>query len=113
MHEMAIAMELLRQLERIAAGNGLSVVEAVSVRAGALRGIVPEALNAAFGFAAEGTCAEGAAINVEIVASVAECRQCGSRFAPEVDSFLCSHCGRADVEIVAGNDIILVSVTGR
>ena len=70
------------------------------------------ALNA-FEAAAEGTCAAGARLNLEIVSPVARCRRCGQRFDPKIDEFVCGRCGQADVEIVQGNEIILTSVAGR
>ena len=113
MHEMSIAMELMRQLESLAAEHGFERIETLTVSAGAMRGIVPEALEAAFEAVAEGTCAADASLNLEVVAPVARCRPCGQRFDPKVDEFVCGRCGKADVEIVEGNEIILTSVTGQ
>jgi hydrogenase nickel incorporation protein HypA/HybF len=110
---MAIAVELLGQLEALAAEHGVEAYEEIGVEAGALRGIVPEALDAAFSALAEGTCAEGATLALAIVPVLARCRACGGEFAPAVDSYLCPACGRADAEILAGDDIILKTVTGR
>ena len=68
MHEMSIAVELMDQLQALAAGNGLTTIESVSISAGALRAIVPEALDMAFEAVAAGTCAAGAKLALEIVA---------------------------------------------
>jgi hydrogenase nickel incorporation protein HypA/HybF len=112
MHEMSIAMELLDQLERLADEHGLARIETVRLEAGTLRGIVPEAMTLAFEAAAAGTRAEGASLELAIVPAEAVCRLCEKRFEPELFSFLCPACGRADVRLVRGNDIILASVTG-
>ena len=112
MHEMSIAVELLGQLQTVAAANGLETIETVALAAGALRAIVPEALDIAFECVAAGTCAEGARLSLEIVQPRGRCRECGREFGLEIDTFACPHCNRADVELIAGNDIILASVTG-
>ena len=112
MHEMSIAVELIAQVQSVAAANNLVTIETVAVAAGVLRAIVPDALNVAFECVAEGTCAEGAALSLEIVQPRGRCRECGTEFGLEIDTFLCPHCNRADVELTAGNDIILTSVTG-
>ena len=113
MHEMSIAVELMSQLEGIAAANGLATIEEVSISAGALRAIVPEALDMAFEAIAAGTCAAGAKLALETVAPRGRCRDCGEEFGVEVDNFACPHCNLANVELIAGNEIILASITGH
>jgi len=111
-HEMSIAVELVRQLEGVAVEHGVERIEALTVAVGVFRGVVPEALDMAFEAVAAGTCAEGARVTVEAVPAVAVCRQCGLRFEPEQHDFRCTRCHEADVDMVEGNDIILKSVTG-
>ena len=113
MHEMSIAVELMGQLEAVAAANGMVRIEEVFVTAGALRAIVPEAFELAFAAVSGGTCAEGARLRLETVTPRARCRQCGGSFAVSIDMFICPDCNLADVELIEGNDIILTSVTGH
>ena len=111
MHEMSIAVELLRELESLVKTNDVTRVTEFTVSVGQLRGIVPEALDIAFESLSEDTCAAGAKLNLEVVSIVAQCQQCKNSFEPGADYFLCPKCNKADVEIVEGNDIILKSVT--
>ena len=113
MHEMSIAVALLDQLEDLAREHGFARVDSVTVRAGELRGIVPEAMDVAFREAAVGGVAEGARLELEFVPAAAHCRACGHRFAPEVDFYRCDRCGQADVDLVAGMDILLTSIEAR
>jgi hydrogenase nickel incorporation protein HypA/HybF len=113
MHEMSIAMPLVGQLEQLAAEHQVERVESLTVSAGVLRMIVPEMLVAAFEAAAEGTCAEGAELIVELVPVKARCRACDSEFATDIDCYECPACNQADVDVVEGNDIVLSSVTFR
>lgn len=113
MHEMAIAVGIVRQLDVLAAEHRLARIDEVTVSAGAVRGIVPEALQMAFRAAVSGTCAEGASLTLEVVPVEAECRRCGHRFEPRPASFLCDECGQADVDIASGDDVVLASVVGR
>ena len=65
----------------------------------------------AFTAMAQGTLVEGAALEIEEIAVEALCNDCGERFAPDIDhSFMCPGCHKADVKIVAGDDIVLASV---
>ena len=111
MHEMSIAVELMRQLETLAAENDVERIEEVAITVGAMRQIVPEMLGAAFEAIAVGTVAEGAVLKVQVAPALAKCRPCGREFEPTEDSFLCPQCGQADVRIVKGDDIVLSSVT--
>jgi len=113
MHEMSIAVELMDQLEAVAAANGLATIEEVTLSAGALRAIVPEALDMAFEAVAAGTCAAGARLVLEIVDPRGRCRACGREFGVEIASFICPDCNLANTELIAGNEIILASVTGQ
>ena len=111
MHEMSIAIPLVKQLEAVAAEHGAARVEAVGVAAGQMRQVVPEMLVSAFEVAAADTCVEGAMLEVTIVPPVAQCRHCQLRFDASIDSVLCPGCNQADVNIVEGNEITLMSVT--
>jgi hydrogenase nickel incorporation protein HypA/HybF len=113
MHEMSIAIELLGQIEAVAAQHGLERVDEVRIQAGEMRGVVPEALDIAFESAAAGTVAEGAEIRLEIVSARARCRLCSREFQPRIDDFLCPDCRQANVELISGNDVILTSLTSN
>jgi len=112
MHEMSIAAALIDQVSSIAERNGLVHVDRVEIEVGALQLVVAEALETAFSVMSNGTCAEGALLVQTEKKGEAECRECGHRFEALIDSYLCPQCDRADVEIVAGRDIILSSLTG-
>lgn len=110
---MAIAMSLLDHLKDVAERQGLAKVEEVEVEVGALQLVVPEALELAFRAATEGTIAENAELRIAELPARGACRACGHEFPLAVDDYLCPHCRTADVEIKAGNDIILASLVGR
>ena len=86
------------------------LIEEIEVHIGAMRQIVPEALEMGFRAAAEGTLAANARLNIIEEKIAAVCRGCETRFMPDIDNYLCPQCGQADARIVAGNDIILRSV---
>ena len=111
MHEMSIATELLREVLAAAAPHAPARVTEVEVAAGEMQQIVPEALEAAWQSLAAGTPAEGAVLHLTETPIEACCRACGRRFQPRLTDFACPCCGQADVDIVAGRDIILTSLT--
>lgn len=111
MHEMSIAVELVRQtcnaLE--ARPEALRATE-VEVELGVLQLVVPEALEQAWLAATEGTSLEGTALTMHETPASGRCRACGREFPVSVDTYLCPGCGEADVTVLAGNAIILKSI---
>ncbi len=110
MHEMAIAASVVEHVLKVAEQAGAVRIEAVELEIGVLQLVVPEALELAFAAATQDTRAAGAKLKMTPVAALAECRQCGLRFEPAIDNYLCPHCQQADVQVVAGRDILLKSV---
>lgn len=112
MHEMSVATTLLAQVLTSAEANRLTTIETVTVELGQLRLVVPEALGMAFAALATGTLAAGARLELHDIPAQARCRACGKSYAPGIDDFRCPACGRAEAEILAGDDIILRSLAG-
>ena len=112
MHEASIAMAAIEQAVVAAQQHGASRITRIALRVGALRQVVPEAMMLAFEACAIGTPAEGAKLDLQEEPVVARCRPCGRQFEPDLQaiSFACPQCGRADAELLAGNEIILTSL---
>jgi len=111
MHELSIAGDILRGAVEAAGRHGVSRIQELVAPVGPMRQVVAEALRTAFEVISEGTPAEGAAMKVVETGIKATCRDCGLAFEPTIDNFLCPRCKQADVEITAGNDIVLRSVS--
>jgi hydrogenase nickel incorporation protein HypA/HybF len=112
-HEAAIADELLQVIEAQARAHGLTRVERIELRVGAMRMIVPELLKAAFEVMAEGTLAAGAVMEIEHVPLVARCAPCARDVVVEDHVFLCPTCGSALREIVSGKELDLMHLSGE
>ncbi len=110
MHEMSLAANLMDQLLRIAAEHQAVRVLEVEVHCGVAQQVVPEALQLAFEALSQGTVAAGARLNIVEQGLVAECRTCGERFEAAIDDYRCPRCQVADVDLLAGREIILRSV---
>lgn len=110
MHEFSIATSLLEQLLRIGAEQRATRVVQVELRCGVTRQIVPEALELAFAAVSADTLAAGATLHVVTEPLRAACRSCQREFAAAIDDYRCPACGRADVVLVGGHDIVLQTV---
>ena len=107
MHELPIAQEIVNIASRHAAGRAVRTVE---LRVGHLRQVVPSALSFSFELVAVGTCVEGAGLELRLVSAAGRCRQCGGTGVLSVFPLRCEFCAGFDLEIVAGDELIVESI---
>ena len=62
-----------------------------------------------FELATEGTVADGARLDLNVQPGSARCRSCGENFELQ-DLILLCPCGSADVEVLSGRELMLMSV---
>src|SRR4051794_7028856 len=84
-------------------------VHSVKLEVGALCAVVPDAMTFCFELATEGTVADGARLEVDMRPGEARCRSCGQGFELP-DLILLCPCGSADVEVLAGRDLKILSM---
>ena len=108
MHELSIADAIL-QIALAHAGERR--IETIEVKVGHLRQVVPDALTFAFTLVSEGTPAEGAELQLDVVPAAGRCRACGTH--TEFDGFplACQGCGGLDVELVRGEELLVDALT--
>jgi hydrogenase nickel incorporation protein HypA/HybF len=106
MHEMALTRSVVDAVCEHAAGRH---VHSVRVEIGALCAVVPDAMQFCFELATEGTVADGARLDMNVQPGSARCRSCGESFELP-DLILLCPCGSADVEVLAGRDLRILSM---
>src|SRR5215211_3273792 len=106
MHEMAITQSVIDAVCEHAAGRR---VHSVRLQVGALCAVVPDSMQFCFGLATQGTIADGARLDIDIRPGSARCRTCGADFALSDPILLCP-CGSADVEVLAGRELRILSM---
>jgi hydrogenase nickel incorporation protein HypA/HybF len=104
MHELSIAQAIVDAATRHAAGRRVVTVE---VKVGHLRQVVPDALQFAFGLVAQGSAIDGAELAIEHVPAAGRCRACGSESAMDDFPLRCPWCGGLDVEVIAGEELLV------
>ena len=106
MHEMALTQSVVDAVCEHAAGRR---VHSVKVEVGALCAVVPDAMTFCFEMAVEGTVADGARLDIDVLPGAAQCRSCDAHFELSDPILLCP-CGSADVEVLAGRDLKILSM---
>src|SRR5690348_10301247 len=107
MHEMALAEGILGVALDAADGRN---VRRIQVRAGALQQIVPDSLQFCFELAAQDTPAAEAVLELREIPVRVRCRRCGDEGEPPTQPLLCPACGTPEVEVVAGDELLVDAV---
>ncbi|MEW6440741.1 MAG: hydrogenase maturation nickel metallochaperone HypA [bacterium] len=110
MHEMGLAQNILDIVLRSARQNQASRIVRISVRAGQLRGIVPDQLRFCFGFVAKDSMAEGAELAIQTVPIRAKCKRCSQEFQVEEFRFVCPGCENVDLELLQGKELMIENI---
>lgn len=111
MHETSLMASLLDRVGEELSKSGAARVLAIRVAVGELAGVDPRLLEIAFRQLSVGTPADGARFDVEIVPVTAVCESCGARFTVHDFHFHCPGCGSGRTQSVAGEQILLESLT--
>jgi hydrogenase nickel incorporation protein HypA/HybF len=106
MHEMAITQSVVDAVCEHAAGRR---VHSVKLEVGELCAVVPDSMLFCFELATQGTVADGAFLDLDMQPGAARCRTCQRTFDLH-DLILLCPCGSADVEVLAGRDLRILSM---
>ena len=106
MHELAIAESVV---ETVTQRLPDAKVTCVCLEVGALSGVVPDSIRFCFDLATEGTGLAGARLEITEPPARCRCRACGAEFQPGSPVVLCP-CGSADVAVLAGEELKILSV---
>jgi hydrogenase nickel incorporation protein HypA/HybF len=103
---MAITQSVVDAVCEHAAGRR---VHSVKVEVGALCAVVPDSMQFCFALATEGTVADGARLDLDVRPGSGRCRTCGQELVVSDPIVLC-RCGSADVEVLAGRELKILSM---
>jgi hydrogenase nickel incorporation protein HypA/HybF len=107
-HELSICASIAEIAQRRAAGRPVSVI---NVRVGQLRQVVPDTLVYCWNLVCEETSLAGSRVVVESVPARISCRSCGRMTEMgDLPLFACGACGSVDVEVVAGEELLITSL---
>ena len=110
MHEYALCVALLEQVERLVDQHQAQNVERILLQVGPLSGAEPELLRRAWPLAAAGSVAEQAELVIEPVPVTIKCSRCGGESSVPPNRLLCDQCGSFQTRILSGDEMVLCSV---
>jgi hydrogenase nickel incorporation protein HypA/HybF len=110
MHELAVCQGLMSQVRQIAQRERALRVTSITLQIGALSGVEPRLLRDAFPFAAAGSVAQGAQLQIEDLPVQVQCIQCGAHSEVQANRLVCGACGDYRTRLVSGDEMLLKSL---
>jgi len=110
MHEYSIVQALIEQCEGYAKENDAKQVNKVVVKIGIMSGVEPHLLEIAFETFKEKTVCDGAEFVMNIQPLTLTCKGCGKTSELENIAYCCPSCESLDVEVVDGEEMLLMSL---
>jgi hydrogenase nickel incorporation protein HypA/HybF len=105
MHEISIAESIVQIAEAKACEQNAQSIQVVKLRLGTFTTIVPDALQFAFEICRQGTLAQNARLDIEIVPMVVRCVVCERSTGPlHGVCLICERCG-FPLEIISGEEL--------
>jgi len=105
MHEISIVESILEVAEEKAREANSPSILVIKLRLGQFTAIAREALDFAFEVARQGTLAEHARLDIEVVPTVLHCVVCDAKTQPKIAmSLICTQCG-FPLKIVSGKEL--------
>ena len=110
MHELSLAEGAIALIEETARREGFTKVHAIRVEIGTLACVEPDALRLALEAAGNGSCAEGAALEIVTVDAQGECPAC-EVCVPMTEAWaLCPRCGEHALRVTRGDAMKIVDL---
>ena len=110
MHELSIVASLFEILEEKAKEKKAEKIVSVTLKVGALSGVVPEFLETAFNIYKKDTIASESKLKIEEVPLKIKCQQCGTEIVKDDFVFICEKCDSRDLDTLSGTELLLEKI---
>ncbi len=107
MHELSLCKAIAETATQHAAGRP---IEAVNLRIGHLRQVVPQTLEYCWTIATQETALAGSDLFVDYVPAAVTCRECQSLTTLEDPVLRCGSCDSSLVDMVSGDEFMIESI---
>lgn len=110
MHELSVTRDMLDLVLEHAREVRASRVVTIRVVMGGLTGIVEDSLRFCFAILGDGTVAQGAELDVQVLPARVQCRVCLAESNLTEYQWICPECHAAQLSIIQGSELFLDSM---
>ena len=110
MHELSLMQSALDIAMEHAGKAGADRIVSLTLRIGAMSGVVPDALEFAFDVLKADTIAHDARLLIDTVPVVCRCARCERDFEAGDLVYVCPSCGRRSADVRSGREMELASM---
>ncbi len=111
MHELGIVVNVLEQVDAVAAENKAEKVLKVTMEVGEVSTIVPDLFIDAFNWAKKRTAyLKEAELEMIIIEGRTYCRNCGGTYKTTEFGKKCPHCGSFDTYLLTGDQVVIKDI---
>jgi hydrogenase nickel incorporation protein HypA/HybF len=111
MHELGVLIEVVKQVEQVAAENEIHTVDSLVLQIGELSSMVPHYLKKLYPAAVEGTVLEGSSLEIEVIPANGLCMDCRKVFNLVKEKGICPHCRGKRFELLSGKEFVIKEIT--
>lgn len=108
MHELSIVQDLFKLCETNAFKYNGTKITRVEVQVGKLSGVEPHYLQSTFEAFKEGTICSDAQLVIEEQDIIVTCQDCDFSGSVEANEFVCPICGKNNLSVVSGEELMLM-----
>lgn len=111
MHELGVVFHCIKEINAIAAENGIDKISSVTIQIGEVSTVIPYYFEDSWRWAVKKeTVLRDADLVVEKIDAVTHCNDCGKNYPTVEHGKKCPHCGGDATILVTGNEIMIKEI---
>jgi hydrogenase nickel incorporation protein HypA/HybF len=111
MHELGVIIEIVKQVEQIAAENEVNKIESLVLQIGELSSMVPQYMKKLYPAAIEGTILEDSTLEIEVIPANGLCKDCSKVFNLIIEKGTCPYCQSKNFELLSGKEFMIKEIS--
>ena len=111
MHELGVVFHCIKEINAIAAENGVDRISSVTIQIGEVSTVIPYYFEDCWNWAVKKeTVLKDASVVIEKIDAMTHCNGCGQNYPTVEYGIKCPYCGSDDTFLVTGNEIMIKEI---
>ena len=110
MHERSLVKLIIEQVLEETRSRRLGRIDEILIQIGEFSGVEPRLVKSAFAEMALDFWDTEVRLSIDVVALAAMCQMCQTTFLIKNFDFVCPHCSASKIEIIAGEELKILSI---